>query len=203
MLLIESPSVALNDVRGSTQYQLDVNKLVSPNETIRQLVDWVLPIAHKNLRNKYHGIANLVLAGHGGPGVFQLGTGLDTSSMGPFGDLCGKVRKIWFKGCLVGRIMADVTPEHGDAEILEKYGFTSGDGHAFLTDFARLTMAYVIAPTEIQTSPGGMCPRGQLYPYQGLLLCYDPDGNVSWQHRSPSVYDHNVAQRTARNPNRY
>lgn len=201
MYSIESPSVCLNDERAEAQYEMDVTKRVSENESIEQLVEFVFPYANKMVRNKVRGIASLVLVGHGGPGIFQLGAGLDRGSMGPFGRLSGKVRMIWFKGCLVGRIMSDVTPQHGDAQALADYGFTSGDGHAFLSEFARLTLAYVIAPTELQASNRRTYPRGQIDVYEGLVLCYDPNGNVSWQHRYPSVYGHDTAHRAAVVPN--
>jgi hypothetical protein len=180
---------------------MDVTRAVQPTDTQQSLVNHVVRAA-AGVRGRR--IENLVLNAHGAPGSFQIGTGLNATTMAPWAGVTGKVFKIWFRGCLVARIAGAQTASHGDGAALRAYGLNSGDGHAFISAFARLTGCYVVAPTEMQSAARlrSSYPRGQMDSYEGLLLSYDPEGNISWQHRYPSLYDHDTADRTARTPNR-
>jgi hypothetical protein len=77
-------------------------------------------------------------------------------------------------------------------------GVTTGNGHAFLRALARLTRCYVVAPTEIQGSHRTIYSHGQMDSYEGLVVCYNPQGNISWQRRYPSLSWRNPATLTAR-----
>lgn len=198
MITITSPSMAINDPRVGTAYNMDVTKAVTATTTMRQIVDLILAAA----RTARGGVLqNVVLSAHGTPGRLAIGTGLDSGSMAPFADVRGKVFKIWFTGCLTARIAGPQTAAHGDGAALRAYGANSGDGHAFVSGFARLTGCYIVVPTEIQLSARSSYPLGQIDTYEGLLLSYDPAGTISWQHRYPSLYNHNTTARTATSPN--
>jgi len=200
MITISSPSMCLNDSRSNRLYTMDVTQAVQPTDSQQSMVNDVVAAAGRATGGK---IENLILNAHGTPGSFQIGTGLSASTMAPWAGVKGKVFKIWFRGCLVARIAGAQTASHGDGAALRAYGVNSGDGHAFISAFARLTGCYVVAPTEMQSAARqrSSYPRGQLDSYEGLLLSYDPQGNISWQHRYPSLYGHNTTARTARVPN--
>jgi hypothetical protein len=76
-----------------------------------------------------------------------------------------------------------------------------GNGHEFLSAFARLTGCYVVAPTEMQARNRATYPKNVMDSYEGLVLCYNPAGAISWRHRYPSLYDHDTTAYTARIPN--
>jgi hypothetical protein len=199
MITVSSPSMALNDSRAVGPYTMDVNRTVHPTTSAREMVDMVLG-AVSSVQGGL--IQNLVLTAHGTPGFFQLGLGLSLGTMAPFADVQGKVFKIWFRGCLVARIAGPQTARHGDGAALRAYGVNTGDGHAFISEFAKLTGCYVVAPTEMQSRNRTTYARGLMDSYEGLVLCYDPAGAISWQHRYASLYRHNTAAGTAINPNR-
>jgi hypothetical protein len=60
------------------------------------------------------------------------------------------------------------------------------NGHDFCSSLARNAHCYVVAATEYQWSKEGTLPYGCLDTYEGLLLCYNPQGSISWQQRYPS-----------------
>ncbi|MEM9463015.1 MAG: hypothetical protein AAGF11_53230 [Myxococcota bacterium] len=199
MITVSSPSMVLNDSRAAVSYRMDVTKTVQNNTSIQSMVDMVLRAA----QNAPGGtLANLVFTAHGSPAFFQLGVGLSSSTMAPFAAIKGKVHKIWFRGCLVARITGPQTATHGDGAALRQMGLNNGDGHVFIASFARLTGCYVVAPTEMQASNRLTYPAGQMDSYEGLVLSYDPQGNISWQHRYPSLYGYNISAGTASVPNR-
>ncbi|MEM9463014.1 MAG: hypothetical protein AAGF11_53225 [Myxococcota bacterium] len=190
--------MVLNDSRAVVNYRMDVTATVHNNTSIQRMVDMISRAAEDTRDGT---LANLVLTAHGSPAFFQLGVGLNARTMAPFADIKGKVDKIWFRGCLVARIAGPHTESHGDGAALNAMKVTSGDGHVFVASFARLTGCYVVAPTEMQGSNREFYPAGQMDSYEGLVLSYDPQGNISWEQRYPSLYDYNTAARTARVPN--
>lgn len=198
MIAVSSPSMAVNDTRAVGPYRMDTNKTVGPTTTIRQIVNLIRDAASTAPGQR---LSNLILTAHGTPGYFELGTGLGPTTMSPFGDVQGKVTKIWFRGCLVGRIAGPETGGHGDGAALRAYGVNFGNGHEFLSAFAILTGCYVVAPTEMQARNRATYPSGVMDSYEGLVVCYNPAGVISWRHRYPSLYDHNTAAMTARTPN--
>lgn len=198
MITIESPSMAINDNRAPATYQMDHTERVNASTSIQSIVNKVVAAARLEPLGR---LQNLVLLAHGAPATYQLGTGLNMDTMGPFAAIRGKVHKIWFKGCLVARIAGPHTASHGDGVALKAYGITSGDGHRFISAFARLTGCYVVASTEIQGTGRSRYPRGLIDSYEGLVLSYNPQGAISWQHRYASLYGHNPQNRTASSPN--
>jgi hypothetical protein len=47
---------------------------------------------------------------------------------------------------------------------------------------------YVVAPTEIQTEAVVTVPFGMMTSFEGLVLSYGPQGDVTWSHRNPSTW---------------
>jgi hypothetical protein len=104
-----------------------------------------------------------------------------------FSAWAGKVQNIWFVACLVARIP---TAEY-QAQLNTTYpGFGTSDGNIFCSRLAVTSQAYVVAPTEEQRNRGGYT-LGQLPAYEGLVLCYDLQGGVSWSQRYPSDWQAN------------
>lgn len=190
--------MAINDYGANQTFQMDVTVSVNSTTTMEMISDIIVSEANKIPEGKFR---NLILTAHGRPGHFYLGSGLNINTMGPFVDVRGKVDKIWFRGCLIGRTMEPGTIRQGDGKALAALGITEGDGHLFLSHFSYLTGAYVVAPTEIQSSVYESYPHGQLDSYEGLLLCYNPEGNVSWRRRYPSMYSYSSSGRRVQNPN--
>jgi hypothetical protein len=184
MIVVASPSMAINDSRSPVSYTMDTTRTVQPATTIRSIVDMVLEEA-----KRVGSIQNLVLNGHASPGDVQIGSGLSFGTMLPFSAVRGKVLKIWLRGCLVARIIGPETEHDGDAAVLKALKIT-GDGHAFVSSFARLTGCYVVVPTEIQISRHRSYHKGLMDAYEGLVLSYDPCGNINWQRRYPSAHHH-------------
>lgn len=198
MFQVESPSMAVNDNRAPVSYQMDSTINVGAGTSITQMVESILNnINQANIER----ISNLVLCAHGFPGSFQIGTGLNLLSMGPFERIRGKVRRIWFRGCLVARIIDSQTPTQGDASALQHFGINDGDGHIFISQFARLTGCYVIAPTEMQGSSSSTYPRGVMDAFEGLVLRYNPQGEIVWRRRYPSLYGFDPSAGSFMSPN--
>lgn len=199
MISVDSPSMVLNDSRATHTYSMDVTRTVQATTSIGAMVDMILAAARTAQGGK---LKNLIFTAHGLPGSFQLGVGLSGATMAPFAGIKDKVFKIWFRGCLVARIIDSQTAGQGDGAALRAYGITSGNGHEFCASFARLTGCYIVAPTEMQASNLQSYPPGVMDSFEGLVLSYDPQGEISWQCRYPSLYGHDTRARTATMPNR-
>ena len=198
MFQVESPSMAVNDNRAPVSYQMDSTINIGAGTSITQIVENILSNIDQSGTSR---ISNLVLCAHGFPGRFQLGTGLNLLTMGPFERIRGKVTRIWFRGCLIARIIDSQTSTQGDASALQHFGVTEGDGHVFISQFARLTGCYVIAPTEMQGSRAATYPRGVMDAYEGLVLRYSPQGEIVWRRRYPSLYGFDPRARSFMSPN--
>ena len=201
MITVPSPSVVFNDCRAPSAFSMDITEKVdratSMAEPVRRIV-----FRSENVQDQK--IKNLILMGHGLPGHLAIGAGLNLLTLDPFRGVRGKVEKIWFAGCLVARIVGPHTASHGDGAALAAFGINQGDGHTFVSAFASLTGCYVVAPTEMQsnTTPASrVYPRGRIPSYEGLVLCYNPRGSISWQRRYPSLFAFDIQARTAQTPN--
>lgn len=198
MFRVESPSMVINDSRAAVEYRMDFTMKAFPSSTMENLANAVVNRANQINRR----IKNLVLTAHGLPGSFQIGTGLDLATMSPFSVLRNKVRRIWFRGCLVGRIINSQTQNDGDFAALQSLGVTSGNGHAFLSAFAGLTRCEVIAATEMQASASRSYPQGIMDRWEGLVVMYNPQGRLVLTRRNPSLFGYNEDASMARMPNR-
>jgi hypothetical protein len=203
--------MVINDTRAPSAYSMDVTRTVDAATSMGAIVDMILAAA-RTARGEYsrtsmaptaHGgiLRNLILFGHGRPGSLGLGVGLVAGTMAEFARIQGRVHKIWFRGCLTARTIDSQTARQGDGAALQTVCITSGNGHDFCKAFAKLTHSYVVAPTEMQACHLSHYPHGVMDSYEGLVLCYDPHGEISWQRRYPSLYGHDMQARTAHNPN--
>lgn len=185
MITLEQPSMALNgeDISWS-KILMERCWNVPLSETRQSIIDWVITIAKGNKGGK---IKNLIINCHGLPGWVGIGQGFNSSHLGMFQAWNGYVQNIWFVACLVARI-----PTKTDqADYDKKYpGFGVGDGNIFCSSLAKNVGCYVVAPTEEQRNKGGYS-IGQLPAYEGLLMCYNPQGGVSWSYRYPSDWGAN------------
>jgi hypothetical protein len=198
MFRVASPSMAINDDRAPVSYQMDSTISVTSRTSIDQIVESITGFVDQS---NFQRLDNLILCAHGSPGRYQLGRGLDIISMAPFERIRGKVVRIWFRGCLIARIFDENTEHQGDAEALRHFGINSGNGHVFLSQFARLTGCFLIASTEMQGSSSSAYPSGVMDSYEGLVLRYNPQGNIVWRRRYPSLYGFDPDAGSFRSPN--
>ena len=165
MIFLESPHVALNDSRSNMTLSMNSSIAVQPGDTPTQFLNKVVVEANKQP------ISNLVFNCHGSPGSLQMGTGVTVADVDTFRRLRGKVAKIWFYAC---------SPASG------------GAGNDFCARIASTVHCYLLASTETQVETIAQVtqglPTGTLDTYEGLLLCFSPDGTVGWSRRYPSTY---------------
>jgi hypothetical protein len=180
MITLEQPSMALNgeDISWS-KILMERCWNVPLSETRQSIIDWVLTIAKSNKGGK---IKNLVINCHGLPGWVGIGQGFNKTHLPMFSAWNGYVQNIWFVACLVARI-PDATMQ---ADLNKNYaGYGPSDGNIFCSTLAKTVGCYVVASTEEQRNKGGYS-FGQLPAFEGLLMCYNPNGGVSWSYRYPS-----------------
>jgi len=163
VITIESPSVSLNDERAPVRTVLDYDHWFDAESKRDKIIHRV--VEH---HAKLGVIRNLVICAHGLPGSLQLGEGFNTVDAPLFSRWQGKVKKIWFRACLVAR--------------RDRFG------HSMAREIARHAQCWVVASTELQTDNRGRLPYGQLDTYEGLVLSFGPDGRIHWSHRYPSTY---------------
>lgn len=180
MITLEQPSMALNDERhGHMTVRMWNTWGVRRNDTRQHIIDWVATVATRAQGRK---LKNVVFSCHGAPGYLEMGEGFQREHATMFSRWAGLVEKIWFRACSVA--------------LIEGSG-TNSDGNLFCSEIARFGRCYVVASTETQwTRPtigdvvwrGGhhRLPFGQLDSFEGLVLSYGPDGNVTWSQRYSS-----------------
>jgi hypothetical protein len=178
MITLEAPHMGLNDPRHAfLKVQMWNTWNVTQTETVDHMLNWVAAVARGAAGGK---LKNVVFCCHGAPAFVQCGAGITRSDTSKFSAWRGLVEKIWFRACLVGYI----TPGTGGAP-----GPASGDGNLFCSEIAKAAQCYIVTPTETQTGTvNRILPYGKLDTYEGLVLSYGPEGNVTWSHRYPSAY---------------
>jgi hypothetical protein len=189
MYQLQQPSMAVNDPRVASpdgkyvrRYQMQNSWDIGPSEMRLHIIGWVAVVARGMPGGK---MRNLVLSCHGLPAYLQLGEGFDSSHLPLFDAWRGLIEKIWFPDCLVARI-PDPTMQ---AELNKTYpALRTGDGNVFCSDLAKRVQCYVVAPTEIQTEAVVTVPFGMMTSFEGLVLSYGPQGDVTWSHRNPSTW---------------
>ena len=185
MITLSQPSMALNstDIHWSEILMWNTWK-VDGKQTRQHIVEWVATVARGARGGK---LTNLVINCHGLPGYVGIGQGFNKDHLGMFSAWSGLVQNIWFVACLVARI-PDAAYAQQLAASYSTYG--TSDGNIFCSRLAQTSGAYVVAGTEEQRNLGGYSV-GQLPAYEGLVLCYNPQGGVSWSSRYPSNWDAN------------
>jgi len=174
MIRLERPNMAVNDPRVRTgptasqvrRYQMEKTWDIATTESRQHIINGVKNIAQNAANGK---LKNLVLSCHGNPGYLQLGQGFDVSHVTLFSSWQGLVEKIWLPDCLVA---------------------SGAEGNNFCSGMARQAQCYVVAPTEVQCDVFTTMPYDQLTSFEGLVLCYGPNGNISWQDRNMSTWDY-------------
>jgi len=169
MIRLQRPSMAVNDPRvraknGSVRrFVMGRTGDIDQNLGRRQIIQQVALAA----RAEGQKLKNLVLSCHGNAGYLQMAEGFDSRHLGMFLDWRGVVEKLWLPDSVVAK---------------------GGAGHQFVSTLARLAQCWVLAPTEIQCDYTLTFARDTLPSFEGLVLCYDPTGKVSWSHRYPSTW---------------
>ncbi len=178
MIHLESPHMGLNDSRSTNSVQMWNTWNITTTETVQHMVDWVAEVAGSAPGGK---LKNVVFRCHGAPGYLQAGAGIRRENVARFSAWRDLVDKVWFSACLVARIPAPAAQGAGGGS----------SGHVFCQEFARAAQCYVVAPTELQViGRNRTLPYGCLDTFEGLVLSYNPQGEVSWSHRYPSTYEH-------------
>jgi hypothetical protein len=180
--------MAVNDPRvidehgNIRRFQLGNTWNIGQNESRQHIINWVAQVARNAQGGK---LKNLVLSCHGLPGYLQLGQGFNSSHMDMFVQWRGLIEKIWLPNCLVARIPDTAM----SAQMAQSYpGFGVSDGNIFCSSLAKKVRCYVVASTEIQLEYFRVLPIDMMTSFEGLVLSYGPEGNVTWWDRNPSTY---------------
>jgi len=170
MFVIEQPAMALNDTRGTTTVNMQINRTVQPDEAVSDILQEVVTAAKATKEGK---LKSLIFECHGMPGELQMGAGIDRSLADRFRvlvvDKKPLVETIYLRSCLVARI-------DGPGSM--------SDGNLFCCAIAKYAKCTVIASTAEQSqrtfkkSLGQSLPYGMLDPFEGTVLFYGPEGNV-------------------------
>lgn len=62
------------------------------------------------------------------------------------------------------------------------------DGNVFCSSLAKKVQCYVVAATETQLELPVTVPMDMMTSFEGLVLSYGPEGNVTWSNRNPSTF---------------
>lgn len=187
MFKLDRPSMAVNDPRVSSgafmrRYQMENSWDIAAGEPRQHIIDWVAVVARGASGGK---LKNLVLSCHGLPAYLQLGQGFDATHIPMFAAWNGLVEKIWLPDCLVAQIP---TPAQQSQYNATYPGFKTGDGNLFCSGLAKTVGCYVVASTETQCEAVVTVPVDQMTSFEGLILSYGPNGNVTWSSRNPSTW---------------
>jgi hypothetical protein len=145
-------------------------------------IDWVATVARGAAGGK---LKHLVLSCHGLPGYLYLGEGFNRSHIPMFAAWRGLIDKIWLPDCLVA-LIPDATTQ---SQLNRDYpGLGPSDGNVFCSDLAKQVQCSVVASTETQCEYPTTYPPDQMTSFEGLVLSYGPEGNVTWSHRNPSTW---------------
>ncbi|MEO3432300.1 hypothetical protein [Inquilinus sp. CAU 1745] len=190
MITLEEPHMGLNDSRTPNEVQMWNTWNVTQTETVQHMLDWVAEVARGAPGGK---LKNLVFRCHGAPAYLHCGAGIRRTDTPRFSAWRGLIEKIWFSACQVGYI----TPHNGRGCAP---GPAQGDGNMFCSEIAQAAQCHVVASTELQViGLDRTLPYGKLDTFEGLVLSYNPAGQVSWRHRYPSTYEVETG-RWVRNP---
>jgi hypothetical protein len=183
MITLNPPHLVLNDSRSNMTLTMTYNIAVRPDDSAGYLINRVRSFGLSSP------LENVVFNCHGGPGSLQMGWGFSINQAHLFRRWRNKVKKIWFYACRVARDSNSPCPPNFCAP------GTAVSGSAFCAAVARNAKCYVLAGTELQVESieevtHGL-PPGSLDTFEGMLLSFDPDGNINWFRRYPSTYiDH-------------
>ena len=169
MYRLPRPNMAVNDPRVSLgeltrRYRMWNTWDIAASESPEHIVEWIGEVARGARRGR---LKNLVLSCHGNAGVLQLGQGFSSENVHLFNQLNGLVDKIWLPNCRVAR---------------------GHNGGVFCAAMAMGIGGYVVAPTETQCDPVRDLPYDMMTSFEGLVLCFGPEGDIVWRGRNPSSF---------------
>lgn len=177
MINLSPPHAVLNDPRAPVFVQMRTTFVVSRTGSREYILDLIANAAESARGGR---LQNVVINCHGNPGHLELGQGFHSHHAGLFRRWRGKVSKVWLRACRVAQ--------------------RDAFGYSLVRGIARAAECHVVASTELQTEVGGRrLPYGQLDTFEGLVMCFGPSGQVSWQRRNRSTYVDHRGQWT-RNP---
>lgn len=180
MIDIGRPAIALNDTRVATSYFMTETIAVEEWASRKEVIDAVLNFARKPNADALlpiYGVPlaksriQVVISCHGSPGYLQLGEGFRAQHTDLFVQWKGLVEKIWIVACSPARI---------------RNAGSVTDGNAFCSKIAKAASCYVVAGTQTQWSRERNYPSYKIDSFEGLVLSYGPQGEVTWNHRYPS-----------------
>jgi len=169
MIALEQPSMALNAHDVGCEYQMWNTWKVDEADSEEKVISHVAQVARTAPGGR---LKNVVFNTHGRPGSVKIGGGrINRSHTIMFAQWAGLVEKIWFNACNL-------------AETQTPGQYPWGDGNLFCCEVAKNAKCYVVAPHDLQTTRSEhVYPYGQIDSFEGLLLCYGPEGNVTWSHK--------------------
>jgi hypothetical protein len=177
MFKLAEPSMVLNAVDAVSRYKMTNTMDVPGDDNPEHYLGWTAQVAEgfpggiiKSLVLNCHGYYNGdTRASTGGFGL-AMGTGIFRRDTAKFAVLRGKVTSIHITAC-------------GAARISQLDSSGNGDGNALCGEIAKAAGAYVIAGTTQQISSRyDVYPQHHIADYDGLVLRYNPSGNVDWSH---------------------
>ena len=180
MFTLETPNMAVNDPRVAgvappggvaprRRFQMWNTWDIKPTEEREHIVDWVAKVARDAPGGK---LRHLVLSGHGAPAYLAVGQGFGRANLPLFDRWKGLIEKIWLPNCTIAFIGA--TPAQ--------------DGNMFCSELAERIGGYVVAATETQCEAPVDVPKYKMTSFEGLVLSYGPEGDVTWSSRNKSMW---------------
>ena len=177
MLQLQSPALALNDVRCPGPVFLDRSLKIQKDDSRQNIVNAVANYAAAAPGGR---LKSLVLNCHGLPGYLIMGQGFSHAHVQAFQQWNGKIDTIWITACQIA------SRKYARPQTLQIKGIgpcDASDGFIFCQNMARNAQAHVVASLDTQESPGRVIPKGNVDSFEGTHFCWRPDGSVAWARR--------------------
>ncbi len=200
MIRLKQPSMAVNDWRMARDrigaFQMwnswRVPETALPHAILRHIADVATGAPAPKPGSAGGKLLNLVLHGHGAPGVIFLGArAIGLPDIDLFRQLSGKVERIWFVSCNTGLTLA---PHAAEVDSLrrnpgamaeaarlrlsvEELTALMRNGAQITRRIAMAAKAHVVAGLTIQESHRATpYPFGSIDDFEGAVLTWTPDG---------------------------
>jgi hypothetical protein len=158
LITLKQPSMALNAGGISPRYHMQFTATISAHQSAQDIIDLVANKGHlKHLAISCHGRVSSA----DGATTLELGSNFDSSSVGLFTQLSGKVGVIWIGGCLAGET------EKGNNDCINR---------------AKNAGCHVVAPAFLMATRGGDLPLGRMDMNRRFMpRVYKPSGDlIDW-----------------------
>jgi len=182
MFRLERPNVAINDPRVRRRFQMWRTWDITVNETREHIINRIVQVAAEVPGGK---LRHVVFSCHGLPGFLLLGQGFNRRYLPMFEAWAGKVEKLWLPSCLIANIPTAARLAQYNAD---NPGWDISDGNVFCAELARRAHTYVVAATEDQCEFPRDVPLDRMTRFEGLAVCYDPRGRITWRTRNRSMW---------------